>query len=233
MWILNPDLVVEPEALDWLLAAAHNHPDAGLIGSRIMYGGSDPLTIWYNGGEMDWDRGGATTHTDMGTKDAEVRASGPHETDYVTGASMLVRSAVFEDAGLLPEDYFLYFEETEYNLSVRAKGWKTIVETRARAYHFKRSSGVLPTPYYIYYFVRNRLVFGLRHSDVSVDRIELDLEEFVSGWRERVERHSPGGLVSYDNLVETALRDGRAGTTGQSKEVGAVSFTPSDMSHAR
>lgn len=142
----------------------------------------------------------------------------------MTGAAMLVRADVFGDAGFLPEHYFLYSEETDFNISARAAGWKTMIDTRARAHHFKRSSGFLPKPYYIYYFVRNRLLFGMRHTDVSADRIEEDLEGFLAAWRDRVHRRSPGALSAFDRLVATAISDGRNGVTGRSEAVGAVRF---------
>ena len=44
----------------------------------------------------------------------------PHQTDWVCGASMIVRRKVFDAIGLLDENYFLYFEETDFCL--RANG---------------------------------------------------------------------------------------------------------------
>ena len=73
-----------------------------------------------------------------------------------------------------------------------------LVAPSAVAWHFKRSTGKLPEPYYIYYYVRNRIVFGSRYSSVDPVDIVLDLDEFVYRWRGAVERNAPEWLPVYE-----------------------------------
>ncbi|MCA1722637.1 MAG: glycosyltransferase family 2 protein, partial [Actinobacteria bacterium] len=109
VWLLNPDTRVEPRTLEFLLETMEAIPDAGIIGPRILLGGSKPTTIWFDGGEIDDDAFGATSHLHSGRRDDEVPVGPPRDVAYVTGACMLVRRAVFDDIGLLPEEWFLYF----------------------------------------------------------------------------------------------------------------------------
>jgi hypothetical protein len=215
VWLLNPDTIPEPSTLERLVETADARPDAGILGCRVLYAGVRPAKIWFNGGLIDWERGGATSHRDDGLRDAAVPADGPAPADYVTGAAMLVRREVFEDIGLLPEDYFLYFEETDFNVRARRAGWEVLVEPRARMAHDKRSTGRLPAPYYVYYFVRNRLRFGSEFTDLAIDEVDAHLEEWVAAWRAKVADREPGWLAAYEALVAAARADARAGVRGQ------------------
>ena len=44
--------------------------------------------------------------------------------DWVAGASMLIRSEIVKDIGLMDETFFLYFEETDFCLQAKKKGWE-------------------------------------------------------------------------------------------------------------
>jgi GT2 family glycosyltransferase len=207
-WVVNPDVVVEPAALGILVRAACLHPDAGILGSRILHGGSEPSRVWFDGGIIDWDAAGATTHLHMGALESEQESFGPYDVDYVTGAGMLLRSRMLADVGLIPEDWFLYFEETAFNVHARRRGWRTMVDPRSRLHHFKRSTGRLPQPYYVYYFVRNRYRFGIEVADASPDEVRDDVASFVDAWRARVRDYRPDWLPVYDRLVTEATQDG-------------------------
>jgi GT2 family glycosyltransferase len=222
VWLLNPDVIVEPDTLERLMATAQARPDAGIVGSRGLYHRRRPPPRWFNGGVIDWARGGATSHRDDGLADAVVPAEGPFSVDYATGAAMLVRREVFEDVGLLPESWFLYFEETEFNVLARRAGWEVLLEPRSRVSHDKRSTGRLPAPYYVYYFVRNRLRFGATYSDLALDEVDADLERWVEAWRRKVSDREPGWLPTYERLVAAARADARAGVQGRRDDLDAL-----------
>ena len=166
-WVVNPDVTVEPDSLSKLVSTANRHPNAGIIGSRILYGGSSPAKIWFDGGLIDWNASGSTSHLHMGAVEANHPPSTAYDVHYVTGAGMLLRVAMLRQIGLIPEEWFLYFEETDFNLRAREAGWRTMVEPRSRLHHFQRSTGRLPQPYYVYYFVRNRYRFGMTRAKAT------------------------------------------------------------------
>ncbi|MCY7307444.1 MAG: glycosyltransferase family 2 protein [Rhodoferax sp.] len=116
IWLLNSDTVVHHGALASLLARARALPDAGIIGSTLVYY-HEPQTVqalgggWLNRRTFVPDHIGGGTHLDQVPRD-------PHEVEakmaYVMGASMLVSRRFVENVGLMQEDYFLYFEELDW-----------------------------------------------------------------------------------------------------------------------
>lgn len=223
VWLVNPDIICEPSSLDRLVRAAALRPDAGIIGSRILYHDRQPPTIWFNGGMVDFDEGGATRHLDDGRLDAEVPAEQPFPVDYVTGAGMLVRREVFEEVGFLPEDYFLYFEETDFNLRARRAGWQVLIEPQSRMCHDKRSTSKLPAPYYVYYFVRNRLRFGTTFTHYSLEEVLAELEAtWIRAWRSKINQRDPEWLPVFEQLVEWGAADARSAVTGRRDDIADI-----------
>jgi hypothetical protein len=161
VWLVNPDVVVTPETLPVLIDAARARPAAGIIGCKVLEGGSRPARVLFNGGFVDWERGGAAIHRDSGDVYDDDADPGPvFDVDYVTGAAMMVRAGVFRSVGLLPEEYFLYFEDADYSYRARQADLRTVVVLDAVAWH--RGGGSLAglTGVAEYYRARNRLRFS-------------------------------------------------------------------------
>ncbi|MFY1635786.1 glycosyltransferase family 2 protein [Solwaraspora sp. WMMB335] len=221
VWLVNPDAVVDPSTLSHLLATADEHPDAGVIGCRILDDGKPPR-ILFNGGVIEGK--GSTLHADAGKFDHDVADSSVREVDYVTGACLLVRRHVIRQIGLIPEEYFLYYEETDFCLHAQRAGWRTIMAPHTRIWHYKRSTGKLPTPYYIYYMCRNRVHFSQRFFSAAFDEIEAELSPFIEGWGRRIAIHAPHLTGSFEKLVQIALADGRDGRLGRRDDISDFTF---------
>jgi len=219
VWVLNPDTEVEPETLQGLMTTMALRPDAGFAGSVNLFGGSDPPTIQFAGGRIDWEGGVVAESIDRGKPLSGRTRRDPYDVDYVAGTSMLVRRRVFEDVGLLPEHYFLYFEETDFQVTAARHGWKSVINPLARVWHYQGSAAHLPAPYYTYYYIRGRILFARKFTDFDDDRIVAGLDGFINGWRSRVAERAPGRLDTYNTLVEWALADGKAGVTGPRPDV--------------
>lgn len=220
VWVLNPDTVPSREALTELVAAADAYPDAALVGSRLVDRADRTL---YNGAVIEPETG-QTRHLDNGRPLRSLRETRPFDTDYVNGASMLIRTCLIPMIGLIPEDYFLYFEETDYALRCRSKGFRVMVAPGSVVRHDRRSWGELPTSVYIYYMVRNREIFSARWG-YDVDRAHRRATiEFVDGWRVKIGKSRPELVASFDELVTAALRNGEAGETGPSDVPARVRF---------
>jgi hypothetical protein len=230
LWVLNPDAEVEPTTLERLLEAAEQVPDAAVVGGRILHDAAPAGEgrIWFDGGLVDDARWGATSHLHSGRAERSVPAGDPRDTGYVTGACMLVRRRALLQVGLIPEEWFLYFEETDLCRRLQALGWRTVVAPRARLVHRKRSSGALPTPYYVYYITRNRLRFaqewyGTGRSGPQHDAVLADWRAaFLDPWRDRVAERAPHWLATYDHLVATAVHDAQEGVTGRRPDIEEV-----------
>ncbi|WSA12838.1 glycosyltransferase family 2 protein [Micromonospora sp. NBC_01813] len=222
IWLVNPDAVVGAETLTRMLAAAEEHPDAGIIGCRILDGGH-PARILFNGGVIEGK--GSTYHADAGKFDPSVPDDAVRDVDYVTGACFLIRRDVLRQIQLLSEDYFLYYEETDYCLRAQRAGWRTVIAPRARAWHYKRSSGKYPPAHYIYYMCRNRMHFSQRFFSASFEEIVAELQPFIAGWTNQVTTHAPHLVGDFEKIVQLALSDGREGRLGRRDDIGDFAFT--------
>ncbi|MBW1676916.1 MAG: glycosyltransferase family 2 protein, partial [Deltaproteobacteria bacterium] len=124
IWVLNNDTLVHEDAIESFLRCARNHPKTGIFGSTIVFanrpeilqcaGGCryNPITTIYRpvlGGE----------------KLSRVLESGDSSRlDYVYGASMFIRTEVFERIGLFSEEYFLFYEELDLCHRAEQAGFK-------------------------------------------------------------------------------------------------------------
>jgi N-acetylglucosaminyl-diphospho-decaprenol L-rhamnosyltransferase len=67
--------------------------------------------------------------------------AGGGRVEHVTGAAMAIRRGAYEDVGPLDESFFMYLEETEWQLRLRKRGWLVELEPAARVCHLVRGGG--------------------------------------------------------------------------------------------
>jgi len=68
------------------------------------------------------------------------------QTDWVAGASMIVRHTVFKAVGFIDENYFMYYEEMDFCLQAKKAGWNCWYIPESRVVHLVgQSSGVTDT----------------------------------------------------------------------------------------
>lgn len=75
-----------------------------------------------------------------------VRHAGPVEVDAVLGACLALRREVLERVGGLPEEYFLFLEETDWCWSIRAAGWRVVQLPDVRLVHLSGASSKKKVP---------------------------------------------------------------------------------------
>lgn len=87
----------------------------------------------------------------------------PHPTPYAHGAAMLVSREAVEKAGLMPECYFLYYEELDWSLMLRRAGYEIWYDPSFTVYHKESQTTGQESPLRTYYITRNRLLFARRN----------------------------------------------------------------------
>jgi GT2 family glycosyltransferase len=126
VWLLNNDTVPAPDALSALVAKAMIDRRIGAVAS-ICYYADKPTTVQaWAGTRVNLWIGYARNSTD------------PHPDEWfhsLYGASMLVARSAIEDAGMLDEGFFHYWEETEFCLRLRRKGWLLAAAPESRILH--------------------------------------------------------------------------------------------------
>ena len=86
-----------------------------------------------------------------------------HPTPYAHGAAMMVKREVIERAGLMPECYFLYYEELDWSMMIRRADYEIWYEPACTVYHKESQSTGQNSPLRTYYITRNRLLFVKRN----------------------------------------------------------------------
>jgi hypothetical protein len=124
------------------------HPDAGIAGSRLEDPDGTPQcsafrfhTFW---SELDYGlRLGLVTQLLSKWIVAPPISDIACPTDWVAGASMIIRREVIEQVGLIDEGYFMYYEEMDFCLQAFRSKWKCWYVPESRVIHLVgQSSGV-------------------------------------------------------------------------------------------
>ena len=91
----------------------------------------------------------------------------PHPTPYAHGAAMMVKREIIEKVGMMPECYFLYYEELDWSLMFRRTGYNIWYEPACTIYHKESQSTGQQSALRTYYITRNRLLFVQRNNHLS------------------------------------------------------------------
>jgi GT2 family glycosyltransferase len=86
-----------------------------------------------------------------------------HSTPYAHGAAMMVKREAIERAGLMPECYFLYYEELDWSMMIRRAGYDIWYEPTCTIYHKESQSTGQDSALRTYFITRNRLLFAKRN----------------------------------------------------------------------
>ena len=149
--LLNPDTVARGGAVAALVRFMDGHPEVGIAGSRLE--NPDGTSQWTACrfptvvGELeDGLRLGLVTRLlgRWAVSSPPPDRAGP--TEWVSGASMIVRREVFDAIGPLDDGYFLYFEEVDFCLRALRAGWPCWYVPESRVVHLIGQSTGMDDP---------------------------------------------------------------------------------------
>jgi GT2 family glycosyltransferase len=134
--LLNNDLeLTQRDWLQRLRAAAHSREDAGIVGcrlrlpdGRLLHAGAYILP------DTCWGQQLGSLEKDIG------QYPGLREVEGIVFACAYIRREVIRAIGGLSEDYQSYFEDTDYSLAARARGFKTFVAGDVTLVHEEHGS---------------------------------------------------------------------------------------------
>ena len=86
-----------------------------------------------------------------------------HPTPYAHGAAMFIKREAIEKVGLMPECYFLYYEELDWSMMFTRAGYQIWYEPRCIIYHKESQATGQNSPLRTYYITRNRLLLVKRN----------------------------------------------------------------------
>lgn len=158
--LLNNDTEVDENFLKPMVEVAEADEKIGIVGGKIYYFHSKHK-MWSTGGYINLLKGRGI-HVALNRFDDGCFNKG-HYVGFVSGCLMLIKRAVLENCGLLPDEYFFGVEEWDYSFRVDKLGYKLYYCPQAVIWHKVGASHQRFAPKYIYNAYRNKLLFMKRN----------------------------------------------------------------------
>ncbi len=163
LFLVNNDTEFTPGLVEKLSAVLDKNPQAGMVSPKIkyffnknmiQYAGYTPLNFYTGRNSCIGLR-----EEDKGQYDNYI---GP--TSYCHGSAMMVRREAIEKAGLMNENFFLYYEELDWCEQIKRAGYQAWVCTGALIYHKESVSVGKKSRLKEYFMNRNRILFIRRNA---------------------------------------------------------------------
>ncbi|MGE3524137.1 MAG: glycosyltransferase [Candidatus Dadabacteria bacterium] len=215
VWMLDSDLMVDGRSLPRLVEVMELDSSIGLAGPKILNSADKSLVV-EAGARISLAEGKVFP---LYCNEPDFDGGEVIEVDYHGSGVSLVRAEAFRKAGGMDERYYFLWDDMDYGLLIKRKGYKVVAVTDAVVYHpaftEKRSAAINA-----YYGIKGPLLTASKYAD-PVSRLrcvygtlrtvfKLSIYRFLSGY---------GRLAG---LSMHALWDFAAGRWGEMEEVGAV-----------
>ncbi|MBE7171069.1 MAG: glycosyltransferase family 2 protein [Williamsia sp.] len=163
LFVINNDTEVTPGMLGQLVDTLEKHPQIGVISPKINYFDKQDV-LQYTG------------YTDMNYYTARNKCIGQLEKDkgqydyltgktgYAHGAAMLVTREAMEKAGVLSDNFFIYYEELDWCERIKKAGFEVWVDMQALLFHKESMTVGKKSAFKEYYMNRNRILFNRKHA---------------------------------------------------------------------
>ena len=165
--LLNPDTVIQSESFYPVIEFLRKNANIGICGGKLLNADD---SLQYSTGSFPTLFSTLSRRVlprrmrkyDLWSYDKTRRC------DWVTGAFMLVRGGLIKEVGYFDEAYFMYYEDVDYCLQAKNRGWETYYFPGVTAYHLEphaRSRKDPITEHQIrkgrsYFFEKNRSFFS-------------------------------------------------------------------------
>jgi N-acetylglucosaminyl-diphospho-decaprenol L-rhamnosyltransferase len=163
-FLVNPDSLLTDQVFIALIQAADAFPNAGLLGPTLL-NPDGSLELSHDVQLLDRKAFGKRTH--------ETAPEGPICTEFLSGASVLLRMAAGRKIGFFDPELFLYYEDDEMCMRLRKAGYEVILVPDAVVTHIGGGS-VRPNPAYywekFWHMAWSRLYFEKKHRGTAEAR---------------------------------------------------------------
>ncbi|MES2446541.1 MAG: glycosyltransferase family 2 protein [Bacteroidota bacterium] len=162
---LNNDTEIAPGLIEVLVAEMVKNPTIGLISPLILYY-DEPTIIQYAGfTPMNYL---TCRNNEIGHKEVDQNQylNDSRETGYCHGAAMMCKRADLAIVGLMPDQFFLYYEEIDWCERFKKAGKKIWFTGKTKIYHKESMSVGKESKIKTYFMTRNRLLFIRRNTSL-------------------------------------------------------------------
>lgn len=161
IFLLNNDTLIIDDSLVHLYEALMSSPNIGAVSPKIKFA-SPPRNIQF-AGFTPLSKYTLRNRAIGYNKPDEGQFDTPQATNFLHGAAMMVKREVIEKIGLMPEKYFLYYEEMDWCTQIINHGFQLWYEPHCTIFHKESRSTGKDSPLKTYYLTRNRLLYTWRN----------------------------------------------------------------------
>jgi len=169
LFLVNNDTEFTEGLISELVDTLDNDPKAGMVCPKIRYFDKPEMLQYAGFSKMNYYTARTKSigqfETDKGQYDELTKTGFPH------GAAMMVKREAVEKAGVMAENYFLYYEEMDWCEKIRKAGYTIRLNMRALIYHKESISVGVNSPLKEYFMNRNRILFIRRNCTLPVRTI--------------------------------------------------------------
>ena len=159
--LINNDTEFSPDLFELLQALRAGH-DADAITPRISYAENTSIN-WYAGGRFTFWKGFQGEHLGEG-RQHDPSDTQPRWTPVAPGCCVMFPSSTFERIGFFDENYFVYFEDTDYFIRMKHAGLRLLYAPEISIAHkVSLSTGGSQSDFSIRYYQRNQIYLLRQH----------------------------------------------------------------------
>lgn len=163
LFFINNDTIFKEFNVQALIDRLESSPTIGVVCPKIRFAwGTNPIQFT---GYTPLSKITVRNQSIGFGEEDEGQYNAPHPTPYAHGAAMLIKREAIEKTGLMPECFFLYYEELDWSMMFTRAGYQIWYEPQCTIYHKESQSTGQNSPLRTYYMVRNRLLLVKRNWD--------------------------------------------------------------------
>lgn len=178
IFLINNDTFILSDTLDILVNVLDKNPLIAAVSPKILFAGSDHH-VQFAGYEP---LSKITLRNNIiGFEEADDgRWNKPAKTPIVHGAAIMLKKSAIEVVGLMPEIYFLYYEELDWSASFLKAGYELWYIPDSVVYHKGSRSTGKGSPMKTFYMTRNRLLYASRNLDYTYKYLSILYQLFIA-----------------------------------------------------
>ncbi len=140
--LLNSDTKILDNSIDRMVDSLQEQPEVGAVGARQLDGKGKLQLSWGAFPTFVSEIYRKLLHYRLSINDLKIRDyleekfSGTSEVDWVSGSCLMTRKQTLHEAGLLDQNFFMYFEDIDLCRRIQDAGWRILYNSDITIVHY-------------------------------------------------------------------------------------------------
>ena len=161
LFLINNDTIFNEFNIQALIDRLESSPDIGIVCPKIRFAWNNtPIQF---AGYTKLSRITVRNYAIGFNEEDHKQYDTAHPTPYAHGAAMFIKRDAINKTGLMPECYFLYYEEIDWSMMFTRAGYQIWYEPKCTILHKESQATGQNSPLRTYYLIRNRLLLVCRN----------------------------------------------------------------------